>query len=102
MAAIYDAIPCGEGGRQRRPGKTLLFDVTHGLAHRAPLTKLAKLNGDIHLYLTTLIVAALAWAGEALVMQKDTQTIKMTREAFNNVLLNEGGYKYDNYWLVSR
>ena len=33
VAALFDAIPCGEGGRQRGPGKTLLFDiVARGLA----------------------------------------------------------------------
>ena len=43
-----------EGGRWRGPGKTLLFDIAHGLAQRVPLTKLVELDGDIHLYLTAL------------------------------------------------
>ena len=32
VAALFDAILHGKGGRQRVPGKTLLFDITHGLA----------------------------------------------------------------------
>ena len=68
VAALYEAIPCGEGGRWRELGKILLFDITHGLASRVPLTKLVELDKDIHLCLTALIVATLAWAGKALVM----------------------------------
>ena len=69
VVALYDAILCGKGGKWRGPGKTLLFDVAHELALRVPLTKLAELDGDIHLYLAALIVATLAWVGEALVIQ---------------------------------
>ena len=32
VVALFDAIPYSEGGRWRGPGRTLLFDVTHGLA----------------------------------------------------------------------
>ena len=32
-AALFDAIPRGEGGKRRGPSRTLLFDVTHRLAH---------------------------------------------------------------------
>ena len=32
VVALFDAILCGEGGRQRGPGKTLLFDIARGLA----------------------------------------------------------------------
>ena len=32
VAALYDAIPCGEVGRWRGPGKTLLFTIDCGLA----------------------------------------------------------------------
>ena len=45
-AALFDAIPQGEGGRWRGPGKTLLFNVTRRLAQRVPLTKLVKLDGE--------------------------------------------------------
>ena len=38
VAPLFDTIPRGEGGRQRGPGKTLLFDITHGLVQRIPLT----------------------------------------------------------------
>ena len=67
VLALFDTIPYGEGGRQRGPGKTLLFDIAHGLAQRVPLTKLVKLDGDICPYLTALMVATLAWVGETLV-----------------------------------
>ena len=29
VVALYNAIPPGKGGKQRGPGKTLLFDVTY-------------------------------------------------------------------------
>ena len=32
VVALFDAIPHCEGGRQRGPGKTLLFNITCGLA----------------------------------------------------------------------
>ena len=57
MVAVYEIIPHGEGYRQRGPGKILLFNVTHGLACRVPLTKLVELDGDVCPYLAALIVA---------------------------------------------
>ena len=68
VVPLYNAIKNSEGGGWRGPGKTLLFDVSHRLAHRVPLTKLVKLGGDISLYLAILMVATLVWVGEALVM----------------------------------
>ena len=82
-------------------GKTLLFDVTHGLARRVLLTKLVKLDGDIHPYLFALMVAALARVGETLVVPEGTCITTMMREAFDNMLLKEVGHNYDNYGLVS-
>ena len=49
----------------------LLFDVTHGLAHRVPLTKLVELDGDVHPYLATLMVAALARRAKPWQYQKE-------------------------------
>ena len=46
-AALFDAIPRGEGGKQRGPSRMLLFDVARGLAHRIPLTKLVELDSDV-------------------------------------------------------
>ena len=63
-AALFDSIPRGEGVRWRGPGKTLLFDVTHGLAQRVSVNKLVELDGDVHPYLAALMVATLAWVGE--------------------------------------
>ena len=102
VAALFDAIPKGKGGKQRGPSRTLLFDVACGLAHRVPLTKLVELDGDVHPYLTTLMVAALAMAGETLVVPEGTRISTMTREAFDNMLLKEAGHNYDNYRLVSQ
>ena len=80
----------------------LLFDVARRLAHRVPLTKLVELDGDVRLYLATLMVAALALAGKTLVVPEGTRISTMTREAFDNMLLKEARHNYDNYRLVSR
>ena len=101
-AALFDAIPRGEGGKWRGPSRTLLFDVARGLAHRVPLTKLVELDGDVHPYLAALMVATLAWAGETLVVPEGTRISTMTREAFDNMLLKEARQNYNNYGLVSR
>ena len=53
-------------------------------------------------YLTKLMVAALAWAGEALVMPQGMQILTITREAFNNMLLKEASHNYNNYHLLGR
>ena len=97
VAALFDAIPRGKGGRQRGPGKTLLFDVACGLAHRVPLTKLVELDGNICPYLAALMVATLAWVGKTLVVVEGTHITTMTREAFDNMLLKEASHNYDNY-----
>ena len=101
-AALFDAIPRGEGGKQRGPSRTLLFDIARGLAHRVPLTKLIELDGDVHPYLATLMVAALARVGKTLVVPEGTHISMITREAFDNMLLKEASHNYDNYGLVSR
>ena len=49
-----------------------------------------------------LILAALKWAGETLVMLEGTHIMMITREAFNNMFLKEASHNYDNYGLVSR
>ena len=100
MAALFDAIPRGEGGRWRGPGKTLSFDITCGFAQRVPLTKLVELDGNIQPYLATLMVAALAQVGKTLVVPEGTRITMMTREAFDNILLKEASCNCDNYRLV--
>ena len=101
-AALFDAIPRGEGGKWRGSSRTLLFDVACRLARHVPLTKLVELDGDVRPYLAALMVAALAWVGETLVVPEGTRISTMTREAFDNMLLKEAGCSYDNYGLVSR
>ena len=101
-AALFDAIPRGEGGQQRGPSRTFLFDVARGLARRVPLTKLVELDGNVHPYLTALMVAALVRAGETLVVPEGTHISTMTREALNNILLKAASRNYDNYRLVTR
>ena len=72
VMALYNAIPHGERGRWRGPGKTLLFNIAHGLSQSILLTKLVELDRDIHPYLTALMVATLAWVGETLVIPEGT------------------------------
>ena len=79
----------------------LLFDVARGLARRVPLTKLIELDGNVHPYLATLMVATLARVGETLVVPEGMRISTMSREAFDNMLLKEAGQNYDNYGLVS-
>ena len=100
--ALFDAIPRGKGGKRRGPSRTLLFDVARGLAHRVLLTKLVELDGNVCLYLATLMVAALARAGKTLVVPEGTHITTMKREAFDNILLKEAGCNYGNYGLVSQ
>ena len=102
MAALFDAIPRGEVGKRRGLSRTPLFDIAHGLAHRIPLTKLVEVDGDVRPYLAALMVAALAWAGETLVVPEGMRISTMTREAFDNMLLKEARRNYNNYGLVSR
>ena len=101
-SALFDAIPRGEGGKRRGLSRTLLFDVAHRLACRVLLTKLVELDGDVCPYLAALMVATLVWVGKTLVVPEGTPISMMTREAFNNMLLNEASRNYDNYGLVSR
>ena len=101
VAALLDTIPCGEGGRQRGLGKTLLFAITCGLAQRVPLTKLVELAGDVRPYLAMLMVVTLSWMGETLVLKEGMQITMMTREAFDSMLLKKASRNYDNYGLVS-
>ena len=75
--------------------------MARGLARRVPLTKLVELDGDVHPYLTALMVAALVRAGETLVVPEGTRISTMTREAFKNMLLKEARHNYNNYGLVS-
>ena len=102
VAALSNATPCGERGKWRGSGRTLLFDIACGLARRVPLTKLVELYGDIRPYLHALIVATLAWVSETLVVPEGIRVMIMTRDAFKNILLKEASHKYDNYRLVSR
>ena len=99
---LYNALSCGEGGAWRGPSKTLLFNGTHGISPRVPLTKLLELDRDIYQYLIALLVVALAWVGEALVMLEGIQITTVIREAFDTMLLKESGHNYDNYGLVNR
>ena len=47
------------------------------------------------------MVATLACVGKTLVVPEGTCITTMMREAFDNMLLKEAGYNYDNYRLVS-
>ena len=101
VAALLDAIPRGEKRRRRGPGKTLLFIVAHGLARRVLIAKLVELDGDVHPYLTALMVATLERVGKTLVVPEGTHITTMMREAFDNMLLKGVGRNYNNYGLFS-
>ena len=75
--------------------------MARGLAGRVLLTKLVELDGEICLYLTALMVAILAQAGETWVVSKGTWITTMIRESFDNMLLKETSHNYNNYRLVS-
>lgn len=79
----------------------MLFDVARGLARRVPLTKLVQLDGDVRPYLASLMVSALHRAGDKLVIPKDMQIEKVTREHFENMLAREAGRSYDNYGMIA-
>ena len=96
VMALYDAILCGKGGRWRGSAKTTLFDITYRLSHRILHVKLVKLNRDVHLYLTMLIVATMAWAAEALAMLEGMKIMTMTRKTFDSILFNMSGNSYNN------
>ena len=102
VAAPYDAIPNNEGGRQRGPWKTLLFNTACGLAPRVLPTKLVKLDRDIHPYLTVLMFAILTHVGEALVVPESMEITIIMRKAFIYMLLKEASYNFNSYWLVIR
>ena len=72
-----------------------------GLPAASHSTKLVELDGDVHPYLATLMVATLAQAGETLVVPEGTRISTMAREAFDNMLLKEARRNYNNYGLVS-
>ena len=65
-AFTADVIPTEESDQRRGPSHTLLFDITRGLAHRVPLTKLVELDGMVQPYLATLMVATLVRVHEML------------------------------------
>ena len=59
-------IPRGESGHRRSPSCTLLFNVSRGLAHWVPFTRLVELDGNVRPYLAALMVAALVRAHKTL------------------------------------
>ena len=68
VMALHDAILYSEGDRCKGLRWTILFEIIFGLSCRVPLTMLVKLDGDIHPYLTVLMVATLAQVAESLVV----------------------------------
>ena len=47
VVALYNAIPCSQGGSWRGHSKTLLFTIGYGLSCRVPLAKLVEQDEDI-------------------------------------------------------
>ena len=56
---------------------------------------------SLNIYLTAVMVAALTWAGEALVILEGIGITTMVREALD-MFLKEAGHNYNSYKLVSR
>ena len=56
---------------------------------------------SLNIYLTALMVAALTWAGEALVILEGIGITTMAREALD-MFLKEAGHNDNSYKLVSR
>ena len=79
-----------------------MLDIAHGLEYRVLLTKLVELYKDVYPYLAILIVALLAWTGEAQLVPEDMQITMMTWEAFYRMLMRGAGYNCDDYGLVRR
>lgn len=79
----------------------MLFDVARGLARRVPLTKLVELDGDVRPYLASLMVSALHRAGDRLVVPKDMDVQRVTREQFENMLAEDAGRSYNNYGTIA-
>ena len=65
---MLEIVPWGDGGGCRRPAKSMLIDVDRGIARRVPLTKLVALDSNIHPYLALLMLAALNYAKDKLVV----------------------------------
>ena len=101
VVALYDIVLHSKGVRQRVPGKTLLFDAAYRLACRVQLTKLLDLDGNICLQLITLMVAALAKVGEALIVPEGIKITLMRWEALDNMLLKKTSRNYGTYGLIS-
>ena len=77
---MLELVPRGEGGRRKGPAKSMLINVTRGLARRVPLTKLIALDSKIRPYLASLMVAALHRAKDKVVVPNDLENKRVTRE----------------------
>ena len=97
---IADLIPRESTRGRRGPSRTLLFDVARGMARRIPLTKLVQLDSDVRPYLASLMIAAMAKAGDRLAYPEGMALQPMTKAAFDNMLLEDASKVYDNYGLI--
>ena len=97
---VADLIPRESTRGRRGPSRTLLFDVARGMAHRIPLTKLIQLDADIRPYLASLMVAAMAKAGDRLAYPQGMALQPMTQAAFDNMIIEDVAKVYDNYGLI--
>ena len=83
-------VPRGIDGR-REPAQTLLFDVVHTLTKKVPLMKLVKLDQDIRPYLATLMVAAMAKAGQVLHVPRRLEVREVSDTEFDSLLWSMAG-----------
>lgn len=68
---FLELVPRGDGGRYQGPAKSMLIDVTRGLARRVPLAKLVALYSNMCPYLALLMVSVLHRAKDKLVIPDD-------------------------------
>ena len=69
-----------------------MFNITPSLAIKSNSPSLLSWKGEINPNLATLMVATLAWAGEVLVIPEGTQTMMITRDALESMLLKKTSY----------
>ncbi len=88
----FDFIPKGDRGKRVQVSPvTLLHDVAKGLGRRVPLTKLVELDQDIRPYLASLLIAAMARAGDSLTIPDNLTVHRLSAEEFRNFLEHQAG-----------
>lgn len=75
----------------------MIFDITKGMAHKAPLTKWVLMDLSLHPYLNVLLVAVLYQTEDAIRVPSKGKVISYTKNKFKNFRTNKGAKNYNNY-----